>query len=151
MMSTGGAVDGQAVTIPALDVLGAIRALSGESLWLQSGSLAHLTAANPQPHGRDLGRFFMRLVQESIDNGDLAEDVQPPRSREGDRIRKRWEPVEPELERPPVIDTREQAAEWSARRAFGRKVGWTHVRLDRLFDDPDTPASSICWAATMPR
>lgn len=133
-----GTVDGQEVSIPAIDVLGAIRATSGESLWLQSGSLAHLTAANPQPHDRDLGLSFLRLVQASMDRGELTAEVEPPRYREGDRIKKRWEPVEPELERPPVFDTREQAEAWSARRAFARKVGWAYVRLDKLLDDADT-------------
>jgi len=132
-----GTVEGQSVSIPALDVLGAIRALSGETLWLQSGSLAHLTAANPQPHSRDLGLSFLRLVQDSIDKGDLAQDVEPPRYREGDRIRKRWQPVEPGLDQPPVFATREEAEVWSARRAFARKVGWTYLRIDNLLDDPD--------------
>ena len=133
-----GTVEGQAVSIPAIDVLGALRDTLGESLWLQSGSMAHLTASQSQPHSRELGRAFLALVQDSLDRGDLADETRPPQYRDSGNVQKRWQADAPELVTPPVFHTRQEAEAWSARRAFASRVGWAFLRVDRLFGDPET-------------
>jgi len=133
-----GTVEGQPLSMPAFDVLGALRDTLGDSLWLQSGSMAHLTASQSQPHSQELGRAFLALVQASLDRGDLADETRPPKYREGGSVKKRWQADAPELVTPPVFHTREEAEAWSARRAFANRVGWPFLRADRLFGDPAT-------------
>ena len=133
-----GTVDGEAVSIPALDVLGAIRKLYGESQWTISGARAQLTGATAFPHSLAQGRRVLDVVASLIERGGLLEDIEPPQYLGEGRRRLRWLAVSSDPDGNRVekrFEQRNQAEAWLQRREFARKVGWSFIRTDELFED----------------
>ena len=133
-----GTVDGEAVSISALDVLGAIRHLYGGSQWTISGAGAQLTGATAFPHSLAQGRKVLEVVSSLIERGELLEDIEPPQHLAEGRRRLRWLAVSSDADGNQVekrFEERIQAEAWLQRREFARRIAWPFVRTDELFED----------------
>ena len=134
-----GTVAGTAISIPMIDVLGAIRDLHPEKAgWLNSGARAHLTGAS-SPFDHADGRPFLDRVRSAIDADELL-DSSWLLKEIGSAIAPRWLAAAPHRDNPHRTIKREfsqrrEAEVWLQRRAFADRLRWSYGRTDELIDD----------------
>lgn len=136
-----GTVEGAEVQIPAVDVLGALRAVhGGTDSWLGSGARAQLTGATATPHNLQEGRAVMGYLTRLLDDGKLTSDLDPPTELPRPR-RLRWEATTTAPDGKQVskrFEHLDTARDWLRRRALAHAIGWPFTRIDQLLDDADT-------------
>ena len=140
-----GTVAGTTISIPMIDVLGAVRDLHPEKAgWLNSGARAHLTGASSHFDHAD-GRPFLDRVRSAIDADELL-DSSWLLKEIGSAITPRWLAAAPHRDNPHRTINREfsqrrEAELWLQRRAFADGLRWTYGRTDELIDDETTSST----------
>ena len=143
----GSVAAGPEIEVPAIDLLGAIRALHVGGDWAISGARAHLTAAasGVLPEGK---HFLDRLDQLIADDAFLDGSGRIEALPRG-RIN-RWVAYAPpgpntEHEVSQKFPERRDAEVWFQRRLFAKQVGWSYKRLDDIWDDQGLLGFTYHW------